>query len=426
MSAKITKRGKYWQIRGTVRVGKASRRLRETTGTDDEKTATLKLNERVAEVQRELLLGDMAPKRKRGMPNFATAAGRYLVINTHLGHQDRNKLLIMGDFFGNTPIDELDQTAWDNFVAAKLPDRAPGTIHRWAAMFIAPLTHSSRQYKFYVPELELPEEGEPQKFYLEPKVRDALLAAYAEHARPIAIVLCYQGCRVSEALRLTWRDLSFERGTIDFRITKNGELRTVPMHSEVREVLLKLYEERQTGAVFLTPAGEPYNDRRAASHGDGSEGSGIRTAHASALRRCTIRLLLEQNAVCRHCGTRLEAEPGAATSAVVQILKPYSKGGVDDFENYALSCCGCDLKDPPAEAARLGWAKIHGWRHHFASWFIMDGGKEQALMELGGWKSPSMVQRYVKLNVEHLRAELENAQRRRTRTLPRSRHGMKN
>jgi hypothetical protein len=43
----------------------------------------------------------------------------------------------------------------------------------------------------------------------------------------------------------------------------------------------------------------------------------------------------------------------------------------------------------------------------------MDAGKEQALMGLGGWKSPAMVQRYVKLSVEHLRAELENAQRHR-------------
>jgi integrase len=86
---------------------------------------------------------------------------------------------------------------------------------------------------------------------------------------------------------------------------------------------------------------------------------------------------------------------------------------VDDFENYALSCRSCDRKNPPEEPARVRWATPHMWRHHFASWFIMDGGKEQALMELGGWKSPSMVQRYVKLNVEHLRAELENAQRRR-------------
>jgi integrase len=412
MAARITKRGKHWQIRGTVRVGKASRRLRETTGTDDEEAATLLLNQRVAEVQRELLLGDAAPKRKRGMPNFATAAGNYLAVKTHLGNQDKNKLLVMGEFFGNTRVDELDSTDWENFVATKLRNRKPGTIHRWAAMFMAPLTLASEKHKFYLPKIELPEEGELRKIFLELKVRDALLAAYAEHACPIATMLCYQGCRVSEALRLAWRDVSFERGTITFRITKNGEPRTVPMHSEVREVLLKLYEERQTGAVFLTPDGEPYTDRRAASHGDGSDGSGIRTAHASALRRCTITLLMENSATCRHCGKALRPDPGHSASAVIQLIKPYANGGIDELENYALACHACDLENPPLQTARVRWFRIHDWRHHFASWFIMDGGKGPTLMELGGWKSPSMVERYVKLSVEHLRAELENAQRR--------------
>jgi integrase len=413
MSAGITKRGKYWQIRGTVRVGKASRRLRQTTGTDDEKAATLLLNQVVAEVQRELLLGENAPKRNRKMPNFATGAGTYVGVNTHLGNQDKNKLVVMAEFFGNTPVDQLDQTDWDNFVAEKLSNRKAGTVHRWHAMFTAPLTLASEQHKFYLPKIRLPEEGEPQKIYFELAVRDALLAAYAEHARPIATMLCYQGCRVSEALRLTWRHISFERGTISFRITKNGEPRTVPMHDEVRRVLLKLYKKRQIGAVFLAPNGRPYNDRRAASHGDGADGSGIRTAHESALRRCTVRLLMKQSAECRHCGTKLKAEPGHAASAVIQLLAPYSKGGVDDIENYALSCRSCDRKNPPKEPARVRWATIHSWRHHFASWFILDGGKEKALMELGGWKSSAMVQRYVKLNVEHLREELNNAQRRR-------------
>jgi hypothetical protein len=165
--------------------------------------------------------------------------------------------------------------------------------------------------------------------------------------------------------------------------------------------------------VFLTPNGEPYTDRRAASHGEGSDGSGIRTAHESALRRCTIQLLMQNGVECRHCGTALIAEPGRQTSAVIQLIRPSSRGGVDDLENYALSCRSCDAKDPPSEPAKVRWFKIHGWRHHWASWFIIDGGTGPTLMELGGWKSPSMVKRYVRLNVEHLRPELEKAQRRR-------------
>jgi hypothetical protein len=55
MAARITKRGRYWQIHGTIRVGKANRRLGETTGTDEKKTSRLILSQRVTEAERELL-----------------------------------------------------------------------------------------------------------------------------------------------------------------------------------------------------------------------------------------------------------------------------------------------------------------------------------------------------------------------------------
>jgi hypothetical protein len=50
MATRITKPGRYWQIDGAVCVGKASRRRRETTGTDEKKTAKLILNQLVAEL----------------------------------------------------------------------------------------------------------------------------------------------------------------------------------------------------------------------------------------------------------------------------------------------------------------------------------------------------------------------------------------
>jgi hypothetical protein len=44
----------------------------------------------------------------------------------------------------------------------------------------------------------------------------------------------------------------------------------------------------------------------------------------------------------------------------------------------------------------------------------MDGGGIPALMALGGWKTPKMVQRYVKLATKHLSEQLNQAQRRQT------------
>jgi integrase len=117
-------------------------------------------------------------------------------------------------------------------------------------------------------------------FFLEENAADELHACYAPHARPIISMLRFQGCRVAEALRLKLPgDISFRRETITFRDTKNGDpRRIVPMHERTAETLRAYLGECEVGPVFLTPAGEAYNDRRLAAQGIGYDGGGIRTA----------------------------------------------------------------------------------------------------------------------------------------------------
>jgi len=172
------------------------------------------------------------------------------------------------------------------------------------------MRRTSKKYRFVLPEFELPPAGPGIAIFLEEDVAERLLDAYAPHARPIATMVRFQGCRVSEALRLQIpADVNFKRKTITFRVTKNGEAGTVPMHDRVARELKDYIGERSFGPLFLTPAGAAYNDRRAASHGAGLNGGGIRTAH----RRACERL------------------------------------GLTNF-------------------------RIHDQRHHWASWFIMKGG----------------------------------------------------
>jgi integrase len=57
------------------------------------------------------------------------------------------------------------------------------------------------------------------------------------------------------------------------------------------------------------------------------------------------------------------------------------------------------LRKTKLKATGVVW---HTLRHTWASWFVMNGGTLQELMELGGWKSYSMVLRYAHLAPEHL------------------------
>jgi integrase len=72
------------------------------------------------------------------------------------------------------------------------------------------------------------------------------------------------------------------------------------------------------------------------------------------------------------------------------------------LHNYRIVCAAC-AKTQPGDEPESTWFRIRDWRHHWANWFIMKGGRETELMALGGWKDARMVQRYVGLSVEHLR-----------------------
>jgi integrase len=112
-------------------------------------------------------------------------------------------------------------------------------------------------------------------------------------------------------------------------------------------------------------------------------------------RRALMRVIARDGRNCRRCG-----EPAAYPQ--LQLIRPRAKGGADELHNYQVACHAC-VKNEPRDEPRHNWFHVHDWRHHWASWFIMKGGRETELMRLGGWKDPRMIERYVALEVEHLR-----------------------
>ena len=194
-----------------------------------------------------------------------------------------------------------------------------------------------------IPVIPKPKYNNQKSIYL-PTIeqRERLLFAYPFHVKLIATMLCFNGCRCSEATTLNWSDVNFERRTIIYRNTKNGESRIVPMHGRTYQAL-QLARKRQIdnncynpqGRVFLNKNLKPYRDTRK------SGGTPIDKAHRTA---CRI-------------------------------------AGITDFT-------------------------IHDWRHHWASWCVMSGMNDTTLMKLGGWKKHSMIQRYAALRTEYMAEEL--------------------
>ena len=244
----------------------------------------------------------------------------------------------------NITIDEL-QEAWKNII---LPERRaqnnkPSTIDRLRTTFLAILNYGKNEYHYSVPEIKKPKyNNERVRFLNTIEERERLLLAYPFHVRLIAIMLCFNGCRTQEALQLLWSDVDLDRKTIRYRKTKNGEDRTVPMHNRTYKALL-LAKKRQTDHNCYNPEGHVFLNIRFKPYKD------TRKLGGNPLSKT-------HNTACKIAG-------------------------IVDFT-------------------------VHDWRHHWASWCIMNGMGEETLRRLGGWKKSDMIKRYVALKVDYMADEL--------------------
>jgi len=98
--------------------------------------------------------------------------------------------------------------------------------------------------------------------FLTEEEEGALLTAANEPLRTMVLTGIYSGARLkSEALTLTWPNVDFKNDfvTILDAYAKNGETRTVPLDSVLREALLVLKEKATGQYVFEKANGKPYS-----------------------------------------------------------------------------------------------------------------------------------------------------------------------
>jgi integrase len=273
MPLKLVKRPKSpnWIMRGTVR----RQSIEETTGVADRKTAEEIRIKREAELLTESVHG------KALTVTFAHAALDYL----EHGDCTRRFVKPVADHFGTTLLKDIDQHAIDLAAVKLYPKGGPATRNRQVyTPTSAILQHASRKGWCAAPVLARPKAPTGVVRWIKPGEADKLIAACADHLRPLVVFMLNTGARAGEALWLDWSNLDLAKGQVTFTRTKNGEARSVPLHPRVREALTAL--PHREGEVFRTPAGMPY--ARPTGDGDTSAGSRIGTAFQGACRRAGI------------------------------------------------------------------------------------------------------------------------------------------
>ena len=320
---KLSKRGAYWHINGTFTTSKGSIRVRESTGASQRKDAEAYLNNRISQLK----------NNSQGISDitFYEASVGYLNDKTSIHENDAQRIRLLNDFFYNMNLSEITGAEFSKFCQQEIPKAAADTTNRYRSNLVAILNHSKRntpkQHINKIPSRSVPK---PKPRYLSFEEQESLLNAYNPLLQPLIHTLCFQGCRIGEALRLQWADLDLDQRRINIWHTKNGDFRSVPMHPRVYKILRDINRERR-GHVFVTPMGEPY------VYIHKPNGSPIKTGHGTALKET----------------------------------------GITNF-------------------------KVHNWRSHWASNMALKGANTYELMALGGWRSSSSVEHYVRLNPDGL------------------------
>lgn len=105
--------------------------------------------------------------------------------------------------------------------------------------------------------VRLLDENNARVRYLTDVEREALLAECHGHLLDIVMVALYTGMRLTEILTLKWQDVDLGRRQIAVRVTKNGEIRHVPIPQPLIAQLGGI--PRQVGCPHLFPSrdGDP-------------------------------------------------------------------------------------------------------------------------------------------------------------------------
>jgi len=294
------KRGRVWYVRGTVR----SVRVYETAGTADAARAE------EYRARREAQLWDRSVIGERGSHSFGEATLIYLQ-KQHPGPSFRVTLKRLVDHFEHRSVDQIGQTALDEYLAKHHPKSAPGTIIR---AVITPLTAvlrvAAKRGWCDRPDFERPKVPTPATRWLSHDEADRLVAACAPHLRPLVVFLLHTGARLSEALRLDWSNMDLKARRVVFMNTKNGEHRGVPLNNDAFLALANL--PHRAGNVFLTPSGRPYFDS------GGLGGSPIKRAFKTACRRADLESVRVHDL--RHTFASWLVMSGAPLRTVAELL----------------------------------------------------------------------------------------------------------
>lgn len=247
MPLKLIRRGQIYYLRGTV----AGQRVYESTRIGDARAAEIYRVRREAEILERASLGRAASV------TFAEAAVTYM----ESGGEARFLRPILEHFGPRFRLADMDNDAVNGCAKALHPNSAPSTINRQVITPISAVVNLAADDGLCAPRRFRRRKGDkPRLRWLTPAEAERLIKA-ADPATAVKILfLLGTGCRTGEMIGLQRTELHLEAQEAWISRAKNGRPRMVNFPTRVKRVLAA-HGLPETGAVFRTPKGKPYQLR---------------------------------------------------------------------------------------------------------------------------------------------------------------------
>jgi len=229
----------------------------ESTKSESRKVAENLLRDRLGQVERGLVAGEM--KKLKYEDIRALLIVDYRTRKVKMLEQDKDgSPYVWGfehldPFFKNRLVTTITSDLLYKFIEKREKEgAADATINRNLSLLRKMMNLARRGAKLTaVPYFPMLKEDNVRTGFVTDEQFRKLREAMPEHLRPLITFLYFTGCRIGAALGITWSQMEFEKGRAQVRLegnqTKNEDPILLPLPLEVSEILTKLPRE---GKVF--------------------------------------------------------------------------------------------------------------------------------------------------------------------------------
>lgn len=235
------KHNRFWYVRGTI----AGRRIEISTGQINKADA-----ERVAPALIAAAIERDPPAPGDAEVTFRRAADAYVAWRRPSAREHAWIDALTGEL-GQRRLDQINHAALVETADRLYPDSKPQSKNRCVIAPAAAILHYAADNGWIAYQrIKRFREPPPATRAVDPGNVAALIALAAGELRLLLIFLFGQGTRITDTLRLDWRDIDLDAAIFRVHVSKTQTTLTLPLAADVRAALSTIPADRRAGPIF--------------------------------------------------------------------------------------------------------------------------------------------------------------------------------